>query len=821
LTRRSRVSTFAADRDTRPTPPTVAHRRSSRLFDRRIAVRCALAAGIAALAFAPRARAVMDTANHGPTLNVGRFAMRVTNVGVIGNAFFNNGLSFDPSFEFPRGSGHELLNHAELWVGALNERGDRRVSGGPLLEWRPTLDPADTVRVANSGDPGTRAHQDDDRDGQVDEERLNGRDDDGDGRVDEDFLVPAQQMLAADYTDFQREAINTAYPNGESHVPLGLAVHQRAYAWTLPGHDGIAGIEFTITNQGTQTLRDVYLGFYADLDSREASVSTSHLDDRVDVVPYQILFEPHPDTIGGNWIKQCGTPMNGAVAVVRDASPASRAAAVALMPLTHTTDPLAWLVNDAFPGVAAARAAARAPRKDSTFRVTPFLADAPPGQGGPPLLDGDRYATLAGEVPVHVIEPFRDVAVLVSCGPFKRLAPGQSLSFSVALVALSDPDSLETAILDTRVLHRGTRLDLQPNLQRASANEGRTGVAGHEICLEPPPGIEFNYDPHCPQKFVRDPDIHPIMPTLPPGTATESHYASGRCIWTDLDCDMCTGDDGVDEVRPWERDLRLPPSPRVRATPGDHQVLVEWDNTSELALLTGRVGGPGYRFAGYKLYRLDDWRRRTELPAPERWQRLAVYRVNPAEGGLPLADITDTSLPPIDADEGFPKYPVGRYRVTDTRALDGFDYHYVVTAIMREVPSPSAQVPPTEFESPFFALFEDRVVPHAAARPAAGDVWVVPNPYRQNAAWERQPVPGDPFTRHVDFMGLPRTRCTIRIYTLAGDLVQTIDHDASGGDGQAAWNLISRNGQDVESGVYLFTVSSDLGHQTGKFVLLR
>ena len=120
-----------------------------------------------------------------------------------------------------------------------------------------------------------------------------------------------------------------------------------------------------------------------------------------------------------------------------------------------------------------------------------------------------------------------------------------------------------------------------------------------------------------------------------------------------------------------------------------------------------------------------------------------------------------------------------------------------------------------------FASFEDRVVPHAAARSAAGEVWVVPNPYRLNAAWERQPVPGDPFTRHVDFMELPRTRCTIRIYTLAGDLVQTIDHDASGGNGQAAWNLISRNGQDVESGVYLFTVSSALGHQTGKFVLMR
>jgi hypothetical protein len=77
------------------------------------------------------------------------------------------------------------------------------------------------------------------------------------------------------------------------------------------------------------------------------------------------------------------------------------------------------------------------------------------------------------------------------------------------------------------------------------------------------------------------------------------------------------------------------------------------------------------------------------------------------------------------------------------------------------------------------------------------------------------------FTRHVDFFGLPRTHSTIRIYTLAGDLVQVIDHDGSSGNGEAAWNLISRNGQDVQSGIYLFTVESSAGHQVGKFVLIR
>ena len=128
------------------------------MLDRRLAARGVLTViSSAVLVLTPSARAVMDTANHGPSLRAGRFAMRITNVGVIGNAFDNSGLSFNPSFEYPRGSGHELLNHAELWVGARNARGERRVSGGPLLEWRPTLDPADTARIANAGDPARAA----------------------------------------------------------------------------------------------------------------------------------------------------------------------------------------------------------------------------------------------------------------------------------------------------------------------------------------------------------------------------------------------------------------------------------------------------------------------------------------------------------------------------------------------------------------------------------------------------------------------------------------------------------------------------------------
>jgi hypothetical protein len=61
--------------------------------------------------------------------------------------------------------------------------------------------------------------------------------------------------------------------------------------------------------------------------------------------------------------------------------------------------------------------------------------------------------------------------------------------------------------------------------------------------------------------------------------------------------------------------------------------------------------------------------------------------------------------------------------------------------------------------------------------------------------------------------------------------VQTIRNDdtqvngkpqqETGEDGQASWNLISRNGQDVTSGIYLFSVVGSTGTKQGKFVIIR
>ena len=61
----------------------------------------------------------------------------------------------------------------------------------------------------------------------------------------------------------------------------------------------------------------------------------------------------------------------------------------------------------------------------------------------------------------------------------------------------------------------------------------------------------------------------------------------------------------------------------------------------------------------------------------------------------------------------------------------------------------------------------------------------------------------------------------MKIWTVAGDFVAQLDHDGRSGNGQASWDLVTRNGQEAVSGVYLFTVDSAAGHKVGRFVVIR
>ncbi len=109
-------------------------------------------------------------------------------------------------------------------------------------------------------------------------------------------------------------------------------------------------------------------------------------------------------------------------------------------------------------------------------------------------------------------------------------------------------------------------------------------------------------------------------------------------------------------------------------------------------------------------------------------------------------------------------------------------------------------------------------------------VMVYPNPYRIDAAYRKRGFEGrsdsdrpDDRVRAIHFTNLPAV-CTIRIYTLDGDLVKEIYHRMDKTDPNAihdTWDLITRNTQMVVSGLYYWTVEDEYGNvQIGKLVII-
>lgn len=107
-----------------------------------------------------------------------------------------------------------------------------------------------------------------------------------------------------------------------------------------------------------------------------------------------------------------------------------------------------------------------------------------------------------------------------------------------------------------------------------------------------------------------------------------------------------------------------------------------------------------------------------------------------------------------------------------------------------------------------------------AASQELARVKVVPNPYLATAAWEPRPIKGNRGERKIQFIHLPPT-ATVRVYTVRGELVQTLRHESPAWDGSLDWNLKSSAGLDVAYGMYFYHVDSPAGEKTGKFALIK
>ncbi len=788
------------------------------------------------------ASGVYEIRGEGFVHNVGNLWVNVTNLGVIGNPWKN--LSTDPSAQYPPGSGIEYLFGAGIWVGArVGEGQNYYVSTAlPATEFRPNTLPVGTIYESYEGFPGGSRFVNDDGDFDdygrelIDEDVQDGIDNDDDGLIDEDFAAISQQMFTCVYRDDTEEALNTF----AEHVPMGLEVVQKSFAWGIPGSDNFVGLEFTIKNDGRRDLHDVYLGFFCDADAGSEATDEYWRDDRAGLVTV--------DTTLGSPTSACQEHLELMIGETHDGDGDGGTVDgwFGAMFLGHTTDPTGR----------------RAPPKAgfSSFRFV--SGGAAYEQCGDPANDYQRYDLLssrrigcrAGETEARSDSDYR---IFFGTGPFKDLQVGEELTLQVGLVVGPGKLGMIRNAIAAQRIYNGTYEDID--------GDPNTGVDGKETCLTALPGETYVFAPieHCglPDTLKERPEYRPVAIVAP--------NCDGANIgqWVDFDCDMCTGIDGKEKAVRW-RGASTPPCPQVLVSyprdegypchelrtdeqtglvtrqdirgPAvqlksvDNGVIIRWNNAAEL------VPDPfskRYDFAGYRIWKAEQWERPVGStgPQPELWSLLAEYRLpqfleentkqldllrarNPAWSRITPCDT-------VDAESKRYLYPVGYYQHRDTHVLNGFTYFYAVTAfdmnLLDDRDPVSGERMVLSLECRHVATESQAIVPAGDPAPTIGEVFVVPNPYYGGAPWDLTPNPRDPTGTHVDFMNLPRGPWKIRIYTLAGDLVRSIENDGTQDVGQARWDLVSRNGQDIASGIYLFSVESRYGSQVGKFVIMN
>ena len=71
----------------------------------------------------------------------------------------------------------------------------------------------------------------------------------------------------------------------------------------------------------------------------------------------------------------------------------------------------------------------------------------------------------------------------------------------------------------------------------------------------------------------------------------------------------------------------------------------------------------------------------------------------------------------------------------------------------------------------------------------------------------------------ISFTHLP-TSCTIKIFTVTGELVRTLNHNDLV-NGYKMWDLRNRKGSPVAPGLYIYAVEAGEHKKIGKFAIVR
>ena len=264
----------------------------------------------------------------------------------------------------------------------------------------------------------------------------------------------------------------------------------------------------------------------------------------------------------------------------------------------------------------------------------------------------------------------------------------------------------------------------------------------------------------------------------------------------------------------------MPVADAVNASAGldSAAVAVVWDKNAEESILTDGSGGTYFDGAvdvdGYRVYRSRDFQyvSETELPAfrGEAWELLA---------DIPRSEFAN-----------YFNQELNKYRLIDRGVTFGFRYGYYVSAYRlansgaRWTSANGSVVNGLPAMESGSANKTVPISPAPGPSESLSGIFVAPNPYVYGDPQRSFAGSGD----YVEFRNLPE-RCTIRIYTIGGDLIRTIEHqpDARGNlFGSERWDqLKTDSGLQVAPGLYVYNVESKTpgldGSYTGKLMIIR
>lgn len=858
-------------------------------------------------------------------LDMGNLHVNITNHGLIGSQYTQTfPYSNAPSGEWPGGSGNEYLWGAGLWIGGVVDGQLSVTTGQPEREMRPGDDIRDTIYEAREGliirptahtlATGMRLPSlaaDDDNDGKIDEDYMNGRDDDGDGKIDEDFGQIASQMFTCTMRD-DTGLVRELYPD---HKPMGLKIVQRAATFYQDDYENIVILDYTITNTGFSDIQDMYLGMYVDCDIQTRDAGASAPDD---------LAGFYRGAVRGS----DGFFHRIEVAWMKDAAETNPLPGVfGTMILGHDTDPLQFYAPNLV-GV-------------SGFQI--FATNALTIQNGEPKSDGERYELMAREQIDRDRRPDQpgDLKFIMSSGPFPAFPPNRTVNYRVAFVIGHGFDDMLRSALKVSEVHRGRYFDMDSDF--TSGRGGRESL----VCIGDYPtyanGAERLFNHRIDFMDNECTGTSPVFGAEHINPNAMSVGANGRrCMYANRDnCEECfrangercttanelyfntpgfrhkTGVSGRETHVPWIFPGKIPPvPPSVRIVASDNAVDLYWDDRSEFDPdpTHGQID-----FESYRIWRVSNWTRPpgtapTAGPGSVEWALIEEYDlVNTIPAGIGgsdsarslgrntglagagyipvsladpqfdgLAEVMQTFVD-ADVNNRFLRLPTIRNSLSAVRpGMEVFlpwEYAPTVLDTFFEVTSRAPAPPPdrvfgkrgtnyyyyrdTEVHNGFVTFYsvvasDHEMVWDGSRYQLAGygiqsdpennqhivtpaplaqtkeqrakegvNIYVYPNPATRASLAEFQQQPAStasPTGVRVMFNNLPAAQNKVSVFTTSGDLVIALNHNGTNGSGAISWDLVSRNGQEVVSGIYLYVVESDDDHFAtfrGRFVVVR